>query len=86
MPEAWKYCDHGIQALDFRKDGCLVHVIPLDTPLVCLWGPKLLDFDGEAGNGRVYFNLYNNLWGTNFKMWYEEEILCRFLIEAGPPA
>ena len=26
----------------------------------------------------MHFNLYNNLWGTNFPMWYEEDMRFRF--------
>lgn len=53
---------------------------PLDTPLVTLGSPELLDFSSPGGFDRLYLALYNNLWGTNFKMWYEENILCRVLI------
>ncbi len=73
---------HGIQSLRCPREGGWLEIRPLDTSLVCLWAPKPLDFAGEAANGKLYFNLYNNLWGTNFKMWYEEDILCRFLISA----
>ena len=27
-----------------------------------------------------YFNLYNNVWNTNFPMWYEDDALFRFSI------
>ena len=53
---------------------------PLDTPLVVFSRPDLLDFTGPARFDQMYLALYNNLWGTNFKMWYEEDILCRVLI------
>ena len=75
---------HGIQSLRCPREGGWLEIRPLDTPLVCLWGPKPLDFAGEAANGKLYFNLYNNLWGTNFKMWYDEDILCRFMINSYP--
>lgn len=77
---------HGVQAIRFYGDGQPLEVIPLDTPLVCLGGPKLLDFDGDAWNGQVFSCLYNNLWGTNFKMWYDEDIIARFLIRLGKEA
>lgn len=35
---------------------------------------KPLDEDG------VYFNLYNNAWGTNFPMWYDEDARFRFVL------
>jgi hypothetical protein len=26
----------------------------------------------------MHFNLYNNVWGTNFPMWYEDDARFRF--------
>lgn len=75
---------HGVLGLSCRQGGEQLNLTPMDTPLVCLYGPDLLDFDGESENGNLYFNLYNNLWGTNFKMWYDEDLLCRFMIKSGP--
>ena len=54
----------------------------LDTALVAPQEPSLLNFcdikpDDEDG---VYFNLYNNIWGTNFPMWYEEDARFRFVL------
>ncbi len=74
---------HAVQDTCVIRKGRALWITPLDSPLVCLAAPRLLDFDGEADNGLIYFCLYNNLWGTNFKLWYEEEILCRFLITPG---
>jgi hypothetical protein len=28
-----------------------------------------------------HFNLFNNLWGTNFPMWFEGDLKFRFAIE-----
>lgn len=53
---------------------------PLDTPLLAIGLPELLDFSRPQVWDTIYFALYNNLWGTNFKMWYEEDILCRILM------
>ena len=72
---------HGVQALRFIHAAGAVCITPLDTPLVALGAPSLLDFDGPKDCGRVYAALYNNLWGTNFPMWYEENITARFLVE-----
>lgn len=53
-----------------------------DTALVNLGEPGLFQFsntpaDLEAG---VWFNLFNNMWGTNFPMWYGENARFRFKI------
>jgi hypothetical protein len=55
----------------------------MDSTLVSLGEMRLYDFNQEYADprGGIHFNLYNNLWGTNFKMWYEEDIISRFSIE-----
>ncbi|MGH0052585.1 MAG: hypothetical protein ACQ5SW_04260, partial [Sphaerochaetaceae bacterium] len=52
----------------------------LDSPLVSLDERKLLCFDGRLskGYGVFHFNLLNNLWNTNFPLWYEEDGRSRF--------
>jgi hypothetical protein len=55
-------------------------IISLDAPLVAPGEPVLLNFDSRQPplkNG-MHFNLYNNIWGTNFPMWYEEDARFRF--------
>ncbi len=56
---------------------------PLDTPLVVFEKPELLDFSLPKTWDKMYLALYNNLWGTNFKMWYGEDILSRVMITYG---
>jgi len=50
----------------------------LDAPLVAPGKPSLLDFNNDFPDlsAGLHFNLLNNLWGTNFPMWFEED--CRF--------
>ncbi len=72
---------HGMDAFEWTGgEGYRVRVTSLHAPLLVIGEPKLLDFEGVERFDRVYVNLYNNLWGTNFKMWYEEDIFCRFLL------
>lgn len=54
----------------------------LDAPLVALQEPSLLHFVNEKPQDEegVYFNLYNNVWATNFPMWYEEDARFRFVL------
>jgi len=33
----------------------------------------------------LYFNLYNNIWNTNFPMWYSDDALFRFKIKEKHP-
>ncbi len=59
-----------------------LEILALDSPLVAPGQPSLLNFSNEQPNlkGGMHFNLYNNIWGTNFPMWFEEDCRFRFTI------
>jgi len=59
-----------------------VSIQSLDTALLAFDEPSLLSFTHEkaAAESGVVFNLYNNVWGTNFPMWYDEDARFRFLL------
>lgn len=52
----------------------------LDTALVAPQEPSILNFTNSKplDSDPIYFNLYNNAWGTNFPMWYDEDTRFRF--------
>ncbi len=54
-------------------DGRGVGLCPLDSPLVSLDAPGCWKYslDFVPRHGRVYFNLFNNQWTTNFRLWNE---------------
>jgi hypothetical protein len=54
----------------------------LDAPLLAPGEPSLLNATNRQpslGRG-IHANLYNNVWGTNFPMWYEEDARFRFVL------
>lgn len=55
----------------------------LDAPLVMFGNSSLLDFNNELPKVEdgVHFCLFNNVWGTNFAMWFEEDMQYRFVIK-----
>jgi len=59
----------GINILD--KTGAGVALCPLDTALVSLDHPGLWRYTRKytPGKSRVFFNLHNNMWSTNFPLW-----------------
>jgi hypothetical protein len=64
----------------YEEDRPKLNIQTLDAPLVAPGDPSLLDFNNEQPrleNG-MHFNLYNNVWGTNFPMWYDEPARFRF--------
>lgn len=60
-------------------DGSAV-IETLDAPLVCPGSNKILQFDNIYAplEGGFHFNLHNNLWGTNFVMWFDDDMKYRF--------
>ncbi|MCP4177738.1 MAG: DUF5054 domain-containing protein [bacterium] len=58
-------------------------IVPYDSPLVAPGERSLLNFNNKRPpmkNG-VHFNLHNNIWGTNFRMWYGEDTRFRFRLK-----
>lgn len=52
----------------------------LDAALAAPAQKRLLQFDQSFASMEKgwHFNLHNNIWGTNFPMWYEEDAKFRF--------
>ena len=48
-----------------------VGVVPLDSPLVSLGRPGIYRYDREwkEREPKIFINLFNNIWGTNFQQW-----------------
>jgi len=70
---------HGV---DFGVKAGDVTIRTIDCGLVAPGMPSLLNFDDaqpDLDKG-FCFNLYNNIWGTNFPMWYSEDARFRFCI------
>ena len=51
---------------------------PLDSCLVAPFGRNLLKYNIKTDSQDMYFNLYNNIWNTNFPMWYSDDAIFRF--------
>lgn len=73
---------HSIEEVGFNVSDVHISITPLDSKLLSLGERRLYNFNQNYADlkGGLHFNLYNNLWGTNFKMWYEEDIISRFKI------
>ena len=67
-------CDKGV------RNG-KVRIYPLDSPLVAPFGRRLLQYGVKEPEQDLYFCLYNNIWNTNFPMWYSDDGMSRFEIE-----
>lgn len=44
-----------------------------DAAIVAPFGRRLLQYNHKELNQDLYFNLYNNIWNTNFPLWYSDD-------------
>ena len=63
----------------YEPSGYGVGVCPLDSPLVSLGEPGLHKAGAtyQPQSARLFFNLYNNKWQTNFRSWTGGDIVSR---------
>lgn len=70
-----------ISAIDEGVKNDDVFIRSLDCALVAPFGKKLLQYNCEPRGEDLHFNLYNNVWNTNFPMWYSDDAVFRFTVE-----
>ena len=74
---------HAVErGVDYQDGGEEFSIESLDAPLVAPGAPSLLDFNNHQPSLEqgFHFNLYNNIWGTNFPMWYEDDARFQFVL------
>ena len=74
---------HAVNSGVYYADGrSQLSIETLDAPLVAPGEPSLLDFNNRQPNLQkgMHFNLFNNVWGTNFPMWYADDARFRFTL------
>lgn len=74
---------HAVDHVEYISGSTRKRIVSVDAPLVSPGAPRLLQFDGTFADpdGGFYFNLHNNVWGTNFRMWYGEDMTYAFELE-----
>ena len=57
-------------------------IINFDSPIVSIGKGKILHFDNEYSklSDGLTFVLYDNVWGTNFPLWYDDNAYFRYEI------
>lgn len=62
-----------------------VRIRTLDAPLIAVGSPALLRFEDALPDPADGFavNLHNNVWGTNFRMWFDDDLRYRFELDLG---
>ncbi len=70
------------RSVRYRDERGTLEIDSLDAALVAPGRRSLLDFNNRlpALSGGMHFNLYNNVWGTNHPVWYDENARFRFVL------
>jgi hypothetical protein len=72
------------KGFEYKDEGGSLAVETLDAPLVALGEKSPLYFSKsqpDLAEG-VHSNLFNNAWGTNYIMWFGEDMKFRFVLRA----
>jgi hypothetical protein len=66
-----------------RQGDRSLSILTQDAPLIALGVQSPLYFTREQPqlDKGIHFNLFNNAWGTNYIMWYAEDMRFRFRVE-----
>ena len=73
---------HAVKSIVLENSKNTIKMSNLTAPLISVGKGKILEFDDEfekIKDGLSYV-LYNNVWGTNFPLWYEENAHFEFEI------
>lgn len=75
---------HAVRSVVLENDKNTIKITNLTSPLVSVGKGKILEFDDnfEKIEDGLSYVLYNNVWGTNFPLWYEENARFEFEINA----
>ena len=66
--------DYGVRSQSYEIESC-------DAALVAPFGRRLNDYETNPKGQDLYFNLYNNVWNTNFPMWYGDDTKFTFKVK-----
>ena len=81
IPDVVPNGSHNLHSSDYGISYKNFDIKSFDAPLVSIGKPAVLDFQNiDFDRSKVFFNLYNNAWGTNFPMWYSEDARFRFSV------
>lgn len=75
------YCIENFISAEGEKHG--ICVVPLDSPLSAIGETGVYEYRREYKPLKepvIYFNLFNNMWGTNFPQWIGGDLCYRYVL------
>lgn len=87
-----RLCNHALFNLERQVTVGTAHgslsVCSPDAPLFGIGSPGVYEYRREFGRRKpiLYFNLFNNMWGTNFPQWIGGNLRYRFVLRGNAEA
>lgn len=75
---------HAVEKCIFENASGAFSILNYHSPLLSLGQGKILEYDNKIENAQkdgISYVLYDNVWGTNFPLWYEDNAMFSFKIE-----
>ncbi len=74
---------HAVEKCKFTNGAGSFEIINRHSPLVSIGKGKILEYDNKIENieDGISYVLYDNVWGTNFPQWYEDNAKFSFEIK-----
>ena len=75
---------HAVEKCIMKNDGGIFEICNSHSPLISVGQGKILEYDNQIenlGKDGVSYLLCNNVWGTNFPLWYEDNARFEFQIK-----
>ena len=75
---------HGVtKGITYKDESNSLNIESFDAPLVAPSERSLLNFNNKKPDidKGMHFCLYNNVWGTNLVMWFDDNMRYRFKVK-----
>ena len=72
---------HAVEKCICNSSAGVYEIKNMHSPLVSLGQGKILEYDNKiesVEDDGISYVLYDNVWGTNFPLWYEENARFKF--------
>lgn len=75
---------HAVRKSIIKNNGGVFEIYNSHSPIISIGQGKILEFDNKTESPEkdgISYLLCNNVWGTNFPLWYEDNARFKFRIE-----
>ncbi|MGN0527306.1 MAG: DUF5054 domain-containing protein [Acutalibacteraceae bacterium] len=75
---------HAVNESIMKSNGTVFEILNIHSPLISIGQGKILEFDNKTESlekDGISYVLCNNVWGTNFPLWYEDNARFEFRLE-----